>query len=94
MATRTAGEKTGGRRAWVRPHFDGKVVAELHWLGGQYEIGVYRMPARESVAAACCTEKLALAQRRADRMVKDAFPHTCDKSECAPWMEYTADAGR
>jgi hypothetical protein len=76
--------------AWFRAHFDGKVVAELRWLGNQYEIHILRMPARQEMSHACCTEKFEFAKTRADRLVREAFPHTCDKSECAPWMKYSA----
>jgi hypothetical protein len=75
--------------AWFRSHLDGRVLADLRWLGNQYEILVFRLPERVRVAKGCCTENTDLARRRADRLVREVFPHDCDPSACAPWVQYS-----
>jgi hypothetical protein len=74
---------------WFRSHLDGRVLADLRWLGNQYQIMVFRLPERVSVADVCCTEDARLARVRADRAVNGHFPHDCDASGCAPWMQYS-----
>jgi hypothetical protein len=75
--------------AWFRAHLDGRVLADLRWLGNQYRILVFRLPEREEVADDCCTEVLELARRRADRLVRERFEHDCDAAGCAPWVQYS-----
>jgi hypothetical protein len=75
--------------AWFRSHFDGRVLADLRWLGNQYRILVFRLPERVAVADACCTEDTRLARARADRLVHERFPHDCEAEGCAPWVQYT-----
>jgi hypothetical protein len=75
--------------AWFRTHLDGRVLADLRWLGNQYRILVFRLPEREAVADDCCTEVLELARRRADRLVQKEFDHDCDATACAPWVQYS-----
>ena len=75
--------------AWFRTHFNGRLLADLRWLGNQYRILVLRLPERVSVAEMCCTEQAALARVRADRLVSESFPHDCDAAECGPWVPYT-----
>jgi hypothetical protein len=81
----------GSRRgeAWFRTHFDGRVLADLRWLGNQYRIMVFRLPDRRRVAELCCTEDLRLARLRADRLVDENLPHDCDAENCAPWVQYS-----
>ena len=74
--------------AWFRSHLDGRVLADLRWLGNQYRIMVFRLPERAEVADDCCTEHMALARLRADRLVHEKFPHDCDAMACAPWVQY------
>ena len=75
--------------AWFRTHFDGRLLADLRWLGNQYQIVVFRLPDRVPVADACCTEEPRLARMRADRLVKDSYPHDCQTEHCAPWVQYS-----
>jgi hypothetical protein len=75
--------------AWFRTHFDGKLLADLRWLGNKYQILVFRLPEREAVADLCCTEEARLARARADRLVQDHYPHDCDTELCAPWIQYS-----
>ena len=75
--------------AWFRAHLDGRVLADLRWLGNQYRIHVFRLPERVEVADDCCTEVLDLARRRADRLVHENFEHDCEAAGCAPWMQYS-----
>jgi hypothetical protein len=75
--------------AWFRSHLDGRVLADLRWLGEQYRILVFRLPERVAVADDCCTESLDLARLRADRLVKEKFDHDCDAAGCAPWIPYS-----
>jgi hypothetical protein len=75
--------------AWFRSHLDGRVLADLRWLGNQYQVMVFRLPERVSVGDLCCTEDARLARVRADRLVNEHFPHDCDASACAPWMQYS-----
>jgi hypothetical protein len=75
--------------AWFRAHFDGRILADLRWLGNQYRIMVFRLPERVAVADACCTEDAQLARLRADRLVSERFPHDCDAEQCAPWLQYS-----
>jgi hypothetical protein len=75
--------------AWFRSHFDGRVLADLRWLGHQYRIMVFRLPERVVVGDACCTEDTRLARLRADRLVNELFSHDCDAEGCAPWMQYS-----
>jgi hypothetical protein len=74
---------------WFRSHLSGRVLADLRWLGNQYAILVLRLPERVVEAELCCTEELALARVRADRLVNETFPHDCDSAECAPWVPYS-----
>ena len=84
-------DATDARRhdAWFRSHLDGRVLADLRWLGNQYQILVFRLPERMQVAEGCCTENADLARRRADRLVREQFPHECDPGVCAPWIQYS-----
>jgi hypothetical protein len=75
--------------AWFRAHLDGRVLADLRWLGNQYQIMVFRLPERVAVADLCCTEDTRLARVRADRLVTEHFPHDCDAAGCAPWLPYS-----
>jgi hypothetical protein len=75
--------------AWFRSHFDGRVLADLRWLGNQYKIIVFRLPERVAVGDDCCTEDTRLARLRADRLVNERFPHECAAEGCAPWMQYS-----
>ncbi len=75
--------------AWFRSHLDGRVLADLRWLGNQYRILVFRLPERVAVGDACCTEVLDLARRRADRLVHEKVEHDCDAAACAPWVQYS-----
>jgi hypothetical protein len=75
--------------AWFRSHLDGRVLADLRWLGHQYRILVFRLPERLAVGDDCCTEVLDLARRRADRLVQEKFDHDCDAAGCAPWIQYS-----
>ena len=75
--------------AWFRSHLDGRVLADLRWLGNQYRILVFRLPERVAVGDDCCTEVLDLARRRADRLVQEKFEHACDAASCAPWVQYS-----
>jgi len=75
--------------AWFRSHLDGRVLADLCWLGNQYRIMVVRLPDREHVADGRCTEEPRLARLRADRLVHERFPHDCDAVACAPWVKYS-----
>jgi hypothetical protein len=75
--------------AWFRSHLDGRVLADLRWLGHQYRILVFRLPERVAVGDDCCTEVLELARRRADRLVQEKFDHDCDAAACAPWIQYS-----
>ncbi len=74
---------------WFRSHLDGRVLADLRWLGNQYRIMVFRLPDREHVADGSCTEEPRLARLRADRVVREHFPHDCDAEACAPWVRYS-----
>ena len=74
---------------WFRSHLDGRVLADLRWLGNQYRIMVFRLPGREHVADGSCTEEPRLARRRADRLVRKHFPHDCEDEACAPWVRYS-----
>jgi hypothetical protein len=74
---------------WFRSHLEGRLLADLRWLGNQYRILVFRLPEREAVADECCTEVLDLARHRADRLVQETFVHDCDTSGCAPWVQYS-----
>jgi hypothetical protein len=74
---------------WFRSHIDGHVLADLRWLGNQYRIMVFRLPERVAVADDCCTESPELARRRADRLVREKFPHDCTVAACAPWVQYS-----
>jgi hypothetical protein len=80
-----------GRRGdtWFRTHLDGRVLADLRWLGNQYQIMVFRLPERIAVADLCCTEDTRLARVRADRLVIEHFPHDCEAAGCAPWLQYS-----
>ena len=82
-------EETRRGDAWFRAHLDGHLLADLRWLGNQYRIMVFRLPEREAVADACCTEILELARRRADRLVQEKFAHDCAAAACAPWVQYS-----
>ena len=73
------------RGGWVRTHFDNALVAEVRWLGNQYQITVSR-PAGGVLLEDCCREVGALARREADRVVAELYPHTCEKADCAPWI--------
>ena len=75
--------------AWFRSHCDGRVLADLRWLGHQYRILVFRLPEREVIGEGCCTEEPRLARQRADRLVHDVHPHDCDAEACAPWVPYS-----
>jgi hypothetical protein len=75
--------------AWFRSHLEGRVLADLRWLGEQYRILVFRLPERVAVADDCCTEVLELARVRADRLVREKFDHDCDAAGCAPWIPYS-----
>jgi len=75
--------------AWFRSHRDGRLLADLRWLGNQYTIMVFRLPDRERVATGCCTEEVWLARLRADRLVQEKFPHDCNAEACAPWVRYS-----
>jgi hypothetical protein len=75
--------------AWFRSHLDGRVLADLRWLGNQYRIVVFRLPERVAEADECCTEDTKLARVRADRLVHEKFPHDCEAMACAPWVQYT-----
>lgn len=74
---------------WFRSHLSGRVLADLRWLGNQYQILVVRLPERVVEAELCCTEELRLAWWRADRLVKETYPHDCAAEECAPWVPYS-----
>jgi hypothetical protein len=87
MATRrktSAAPRT--RLGWVRTHFDNALVAEVRWLGHQYEITLSRPKEARVVHRDCCREVGILARREADRLVDAMYPHSCDKAECAPWV--------
>jgi hypothetical protein len=75
--------------AWFRTHFDGKLLADLRWLGNKYQIMVFRLPERVAVADLCCTEEPRLARARADRLVQEHHPHDCHRELCAPWIQYS-----
>ena len=83
------GPATVRGEAWFRTHFDGRLLADLRWLGHQYQIVVFRLPDRVQVADECCTEEPRLARARADRLVRENFPHECDTEQCAPWVQYS-----
>jgi hypothetical protein len=91
MSEPAAGVETDQRRgdAWFRTHFDGRLLADLRWLGNQYRILVFRLPERAAVADACCIDEPRLARLRADRIVNESYPHDCSAEECAPWVQYT-----
>jgi hypothetical protein len=74
---------------WFRSHLSGRVLADLRWLGNQYQILVVRLPERAVEDELCCTEDLRLAWLRADRRVQEKFPHDCEAAECAPWIPYS-----
>jgi hypothetical protein len=74
---------------WFRSHLAGRVLADLRWLGNQYRILVFRLPEREVVGDRCCTQALGLARVRADRLVREKFPHDCAAADCAPWVAYS-----
>jgi hypothetical protein len=75
--------------AWFRAHLDGRLLADLRWLGNQYRIVVFRLPEHVAVADDCCTEAVELARLRADRLVQEKAPHDCDAAACAPWVQYS-----
>jgi hypothetical protein len=72
---------------WVRTHFDNALVAQVRWLGNQYEITVTKAPETRPVRQDCCRDVGALARLQADRVVAELYPHTCDKADCGPWIE-------
>lgn len=74
---------------WFRSHLEGRLLADLRWLGNQYRILLFRLPERVAVGEGCCTEVLELARLRADRLVQETFVHDCDASGCAPWVQYS-----
>jgi hypothetical protein len=78
--------RKAARPGWVRTHFDNALVAQVQWLGNQYEITVTRAAEATPVRHDCCRAVGALARRQADRVVAEMYPHTCDKSDCGPWI--------
>jgi len=84
-----AGAVPEGERPWFRMHFAGRLLADLRWLGQQFQVSVMLLPEAREVGKDCCTGDLDLAKLRADRMVREAFPHTCDKEDCGPWVPYS-----
>jgi hypothetical protein len=84
-------ERPAPRRgeAWFRAHLDGRLLADLRWLGNQYRILLFRLPEHVAVADDCCTEAVELARLRADRLVQERAPHECDAPACAPWVQYS-----
>lgn len=75
--------------AWFRAHLDGRLLADLRWLGNQYRIMVFRLPEHLALADDCCTEVTELARLRADRLVQETVPHDCDAAACTPWVQYS-----
>jgi hypothetical protein len=74
---------------WFRSHVDGRLLADLRWLGNQYRILLFRLPERVAIAEQCCTEVLDLARLRADRLAQETVVHDCEAAGCAPWVQYS-----
>lgn len=74
-------------KGWVRTHFDNSLLAEVRWLGNQYEIIVSKPAEHRTLHQDCCRESGALALKQADRVVVEMYPHTCKKADCGPWLE-------
>jgi hypothetical protein len=73
--------------SWQRRHC-GSVLALAIWLNGRCEASVYEAsgPLRVRERVACATTDDAKA--RADRLLRNAYPHDCDAEGCAPWAPF------
>jgi hypothetical protein len=88
LVERAAGVPAADVDSWQRQHLQGRIRAFAIWLNGRCEASVYGRSGRPKSARRVRCGTTAKARRRADALLREAFPHDCDRERCGPWLPF------
>jgi hypothetical protein len=80
------------RDSWKRRHH-GRVLSLAIWFNGRCEASVYELSGLVRVAQRIPCETSGEARRRADGLLKVAYPHDCVADRCGAWVRFSTAKG-